>query len=195
MTRPNEPVLAPPGAGLPAVELFIGRLLFRGKCAFGSSEAFRSTFVLERKRIRVMVLSNSKEIASQRVLIPRIRGLEDSSRHWSVWMTLDHLRIVNNAMAAVITALGRGTVPAGKASTAAVKPSLDVDDSVVAAYEASCDALMAAVDRVADLKNTPRFPHPWFGPLNAFEWVALSAGHLRIHRVQIEQILARVPRS
>jgi hypothetical protein len=76
-----------------------------------------------------------------------------------------------------------------------VKPSLDVDASVVAAYEASCEALMAAVDQVADLKNTPRYPHPWFGPLNAFEWVALSAGHLRIHRVQIERILARVPRS
>lgn len=193
--RPNEPVLAPPGAGLPALELLVGRMLFRSKCAFGSRQAFRAAFVRERKWIRVMVLSNSKQVASQRVLIPRVRGLEDSSRHWSVWMTLDHLRIVHDAMAAVIGALGRGEIPVGKASTAAVKPSLEVGESVVAAYEASCDALMAAVDRVVDLKKTPRYPHPWFGPLNAFEWVALSSGHLRIHRVQIERILARVPRS
>jgi hypothetical protein len=31
------------------------------------------------------------------VLIARPRGLEDSSRYWSVWMTLDHLRIVHLA--------------------------------------------------------------------------------------------------
>jgi len=32
-------------------------------------------------------------------------------------------------------------------------------------------------------------PHPWFGPLDAAGWHALAAGHMAIHRVQIERIL------
>jgi hypothetical protein len=31
--------------------------------------------------------------------------------------------------------------------------------------------------------------HPWFGPLSAFQWLCLSATHMRIHRQQIERIL------
>jgi hypothetical protein len=35
-----------------------------------------------------------------------------------------------------------------------------------------------------------RFVHPWFEPMDAHGWHALAAGHLRIHRVQIERICA-----
>jgi len=74
-----------------------------------------------------------------RVLIDRLPGLEDSSRCWSVWMTLDHLRITNAAFAEVITQLRNGQIPPGKASTAAVKPSETANAFVDATYEALCD--------------------------------------------------------
>ncbi len=190
MDTNTEPTLAPPGAGLPAFELFMGRILFGLRRRLGNRDGFTARFQRERERIRTLVESCEPGLRDRRVLIARVRGLEDSSRHWSVWMTLDHLRIVNGQMALVITALSQGQVPQRKASTAAVKPSPDADATVVEAYEASCDALLAAAAAVPELKTAARFEHPWFGPLDAAGWYALAGGHLAIHRRQLVRIIA-----
>jgi len=107
-------------------------------------------------------------------------------------MTLDHLRITNDAFALVIATLVSGRVPPGKADTAAVKPSPESGAEVEPAFEASCDLLAETVRGVADLKTPDRFEHPWFGPLDAEGWHALSATHLGIHRAQIEAIRKRL---
>ncbi len=129
----------------------------------------------------------------EQVLIPRLSGLEDSSRFWSVWMTLEHLRITNSVFAMVITSLAQGKVPQKQASTADVKPRSDVTAEVEAAFEASCDQLLAAVAAVPELKTAARYPHPWFGPLDAAGWHALTATHMGIHRQQIAKIIAELP--
>ena len=151
--------------------------------------SFDAKFRHEREAIRRLVLACDAESGARRVLIRRPPGLEDSSRNWSVWMTLDHLRIVHLEMARVIGALVKGATPKGQASTAAVKPSPEAAAAVLAGYEASCDALLTVVAAAPDLKTAARFAHPWFGPLDAAGWHALAAGHLGIHRVQIERIL------
>jgi hypothetical protein len=184
-----EPPLAPPGAGLPKIELCIGRLLFAFRCWTGSREKFNAFFERQRSAIRNLVESCDAETAACRVLISRPRGLEGSSRYWSVWMTLDHLRIVNSQISEIINLLGRGEVPAWTVSTATIKPSRSVTAPVIAEYEISCDKLLNTVARVANLKSPARFAHPWFGPLDAFGWHALAGGHMNIHRVQIERIL------
>ena len=184
--KPNpEPLLAPPGAGLPKIELMIARRLFALKQWTGTRESFTATFQSEREKIRGLI---DPQTAGQRVLIRRLPGLEDSSRYWSVWMTLDHLRIVHNSMRDVIGALTNGVMPAGTASTAAVKPNVQVDGSVVPTYEKSCDELLATVAAAKDLTTPLRYAHPWFGPLDAAGWHALAAGHHAIHRKQIEAI-------
>ena len=190
MNEINEPKLAAPGAGLPALEHFMARLFFGFKRFTGNRDSFNAKFLEERANIHTLLTNLSPEIASKRVLIRRCRGLEDSSRFWSVWMTLDHLRIVHNAFIGILSSLGRGEVPAGEASTAAVKPNPAVTGDVVAAYEESCDALLATIAGIPNLKTAVRFAHPWFGPMDAFGWHALAGGHMSIHRVQIERILA-----
>lgn len=189
MPTQTEPILAAPGAGLPKVELFVARLLFAWQQRTGNRRSFDARFRKERERIRALVRACDAESGARRVLIRRPPGLEDSSRYWSVWMTLDHLRIVNGEIVRVIGALTKGQLPAGQASTAAVKPSPEVTAAVDAAYEESCDALLAVVAAAAELKTAVRFAHPWFGPLDAAGWHALAAGHMGIHRVQIERIL------
>ena len=193
MTTPTEPKLAPPGAGLPAVELFIGRRLFALRRMTGNRETFNARFHTERELIRTLVSGCDAESGACRVLIKRPLGLEDSSRYWSVWMTLDHLRIVHGEFLRVIAALTQGMMPEGEASTAAVKPAVAVGPVVVDAYEASCDALLAVVAAAPDLETPLRFAHPWFGPQNAAGWHALAGGHMGIHRVQIQRILAGLP--
>jgi hypothetical protein len=189
MTAENEPKLAPPGAGLPKVEHFIARVIFSITRMTGSRESFDAKFSRERDQIAAMVRSCTAESGARRVLIARPRGLEDSSRFWSVWMTLDHLRIVNGRMALVIASLAKGVVPPGRASTADVKPAVDVTDAVVEAYEKSCDDVLAAAANAPDLKSSVCFAHPWFGPLDAAGWHTLAGTHMAIHRVQLERIL------
>lgn len=172
------------------IELFVGRLLFALRRLTGNRCSFDTRFRNERQLIRSLVSSCDEESAACRVLITRPPGLEDSSRYWSVWMTLDHLRIVNYEIARVIGALTKGISPDGEASTAAVKPIIEASAAVVAAYEESCDALLSTVAASPKLDTEVRFAHPWFGPMTASGWHALAGGHMSIHRVQIERILA-----
>ena len=189
MSTTADPPLAPPGAGLPVIELWVARLLFALTRLRGSRETFVSKFKQERTAIRALVDSCPEAKRGEQVLITRLRGLEDSSRNWSVWMTLDHLRITNTALTRVITALTQGRVPPGKASTAAVKPSATVTAAVEAEFEHSCDGVLAAITEAPDLKTKVRFAHPWFGPLDACGWAAMAGTHMGIHRAQIQSIL------
>ncbi len=190
-TSQNEtPKLAAPGAGLPGIELQIARVLFTLRAWTHDRQRIDALFRHERALVADLVRSCPAGRLSERVLIPRPRGLEDSSRHWSVLMTLDHLRIVNLACASIIRELSEGRVPVGKASTADVKPSPDVTESVLATYEASCDEVLAAVASAKNLDDPARFAHPWFGPMSARRWHVLAAVHLGLHRKQLEAILA-----
>jgi hypothetical protein len=184
----EEPRLAPPGAGLPRAELMVARALFGLRRALHTRESVTRWFVRERERVRDLLGGLDAEAAARRVLIPRLRGLEDSSRHWSVWMTLDHLRIVHRNVEGVIRLLALGKAPPRAASTAAVKPRPDVEGRVVQEFEESCESLMATVRGVAELRTPARYAHPWFGPLDAFGWHLLSAVHLGLHRAQIARI-------
>src|SRR3569833_242935 len=161
MNSIEEPKLAPPGAGLPEPELFIARLIFAVQSRKGNRSTFNARFAQEREIIRRLVDSCDPASAATRVLINRIPGLEDSSRYWSVWMTLDHLRIVNYGIAKTIESLAREISSDRKASTAAVKPSPAVDSSIRDAYEKSCDAVLAAAEAAPNLKTKARFAHPW----------------------------------
>lgn len=189
-TAISEPKLAPPGAGLPAMELVAARIIFRVRVWRGNRDSFTALFERERGRIRELTRDLNEEDAGRRVLIRRPIGIEDSSRNWSVWMTLEHLRIVNDGITGILRSLTNGRVPPGQASTAAVKPGATVDGSVVEVYEASCDALLAEGAGSRELETAVRFAHPWFGALNAREWYAMAGMHMGIHRVQLERIVA-----
>jgi len=188
MDSSSAPNLAPPGAGLPKFELLIGRLVFALRWRTGNREGFEARFSRERQTIRQLIVGLNPDLAARRVLIPRLPGMEDSSRHWSAWMTLDHLRIVNLAITDTIEKLGRGERPQGTASTATVKPSPDADANVLVRYESACDLLLKTAASVGNLKTKVRYAHPWFGPLNAFQWYAMAGGHMAIHRAQLERI-------
>jgi hypothetical protein len=194
MNPSNEPKLAAPGAGLPKVELMIGRLLFARQRLTGDAAAFNAHLQTQRVAIRALIERTSPEARAKRVLIERPRGLEDSSRYWSVWMTLEHLRMVNVLVAGIIEDLLRGRTPAGVVSTATVKPRPDVNGEVERLYEKSCDVLIA-LSEGAELKTRLRYAHPWFGKLDGSGWHALVAGHVGLHRVQVERIVAGLPNS
>jgi hypothetical protein len=55
MPPTSEPILAPPGTGLPAVELFIGRILFGLRRWTATRESVNCHFQKERAAIRALV--------------------------------------------------------------------------------------------------------------------------------------------
>ncbi|HEY0792634.1 MAG TPA: DinB family protein [Chthoniobacterales bacterium] len=182
------PSLGPPGAGLPKAELFIARLMLNWQARRSTRTSTAALFAGERTKILDLARSCRPEEGCRRVLIKRLRGLEDSSRYWSVFMTLDHLRIVNRQVAEVIRLLGRGETPAFVASTARVKPRVEVDEKVVEEFQAACEHFEECVAGVENLRTQVRFAHPWFGPLDAAGWHFTAFFHLRLHRHQIEAI-------
>jgi hypothetical protein len=189
MNAALEPKLAAPGAGLPKVELFIARAIFSWLGRKATREGVNAKFQKERDAIRALVRSIDADAAARRVLIRRVIGMEDSSRYWSVWMTLEHLRLVHDTVNGVIRTLANGALPPGKVNTANVKPKPNVTAAVVTEFEKSCDDLLATVAAAPNLKTAMRHEHPWFGPLDAAGWHTLAAGHLGIHREQIERII------
>lgn len=184
------PSLAPPGAGLPAPERFIGNLLLRWQSWRTSRTQAEALFATQCSRVLELVSLCDPEKLTTPILIPRLRGMEDSSRFWSVVMTVDHLRIVNHQITGVIKTLAAGQVPGRRASTAAVKPDPGVKASVVARFEAVNDALVQTVAGIPNLKTKVKFTHPWFGPLHAGQWHFMAGFHMRLHVKQIEAILA-----
>jgi hypothetical protein len=187
MTSP-APKLAPPGAGLPPLELFIVRFIFWFSALTTPTHLVirRLTDIFSKRHQPIKDLPEA--LLSRQVLIARLPGLEDSSRYWSVYMTLAHMRIVNEAVASVIQTLNLSKVPQGAVSTASVKPSPDSTAREIKALELSIENL-AAVLKTAKA-GTPLFPHPWFGALTARQWGFMALFHMQLHRLQIERILA-----
>src|SRR5690349_10123961 len=136
MTTPiPAPKLAPPGAGLPFFEALIVRLVYPPIFSRSSWDESLQRFDQEGRRILEAVRGQNDEKLARPVLIKRIRGIEDSSRHWSAAMTMEHLMIVGNRMAFVIKALSHGRTLPGKVDTASVKPKGESNAGIVKAYE------------------------------------------------------------
>ena len=152
--------------------------------------------MFDAERAAILRLASSCEPAAgaRRTLIKRLPGMEDSSRDWSVFMTLEHLRIVNGVVGESILGLSEGIVPERVASTAAVKPSPEVDAGAIDAFDRGCDRFQGIVAAIPDLRTLARYAHPWFGPLDAAGWHAMVTFHLRLHRKQVEAILAAMRR-
>lgn len=188
MNAKVEPISEAPGAGLPGVELFFARLLFGWIRMTSRPAEATARFRKERAAIAALVSGFPEEKAGRRVLIKRLRGLEDSSRNWSVWMTLDHLRITNLAFGRVLRSLGQGKSPERVVSTADVKPSPEVESAIVGEFERSCEFFLDTVAATEGRETAVRYAHPWFGALDAHGWRVLAAFHMGLHRRQILKI-------
>lgn len=191
MQTQQEPKLAPPGAGLPFPQyLFVRYVLGPMKSRKKSWEENRDHFNVELGRILELIKDMSEEELTKRVLVPSQPGLEDSSRYWSVAMTLDHLMIVSANIAAIIEKLGRGESFPTRADTALVKPAIQENGTQTRLRFESFHKGFAqrVLDSALDRDSPIRHEHPWFGPFTAAQWYWLLGTHNGIHRRQIQAI-------
>ena len=180
--------LQPPGAGLPAFESIWLRIGFRCGCAALSQQAAMQLFKFEAKKILALARGVSTLQGTVPVLIDRITGIEDSSRYWSVFMALDHLRIVDEGITQIVEDLSHDRPFAQNVRIQDVKPSVDSGSEVIDRFVHSVATYEATVNRLGKLGRHVRHPHPWFGPMTAHDWHCLAGIHHVVHRRQIERI-------
>ncbi len=198
MEQTGLPHLEPAGAGLPHLEMIISRyLLFPMACKILPWSKAHIKFQSEADKILQLIESLTSNQLTKQVLVPRLPGIEDSSRFWSVSMCLEHLIIVGSGIANVIVALSDKKSPPGKADTAKVKPAgkLSSAECKQAFGEFVKSYLIKMKTEVADLESNLRYEHPWFGLLDLRQWNTLAAIHQGIHRRQIEVIVKRLPEA
>ena len=191
-----QPQLAAPGAGLPRLQAVLGRLvLLPCFCLTHSWEGAQRAFQREGRRILDVARPLTADPLATRVLVRGVIGIEDSSRFWSVALTLEHLIIVGDLIAEIVVALSHDREPAVRVDIAAVKPpgKLPVNE-VVQAYSDFLARYERRTSRdVGDPRSPRRMDHPWFGRITAHQWHCLAAMHQRIHGRQIEAIAQRLP--
>lgn len=185
------PVLQQPGAGLPWWEFLAAKyIVFPAAVRKLTWATANEMFQMEGRKVLALWDATPADKLTERALIRRISGIEDSSRFWSVAMTVEHLNIVGQGMNRIIDLLLRGEVPPGKPNTADVKPKGELTAEAV---HAEFKQLLAvpALPQPSEI-NSVRHTHPWFGPIDAFQWHCLRGLHHGIHRKQIEAIHRRL---
>lgn len=190
----NKPITQAPGAGLP----FLQKLLVR--FILGPFASKRSTWSENRaqyERVTSKIIEMIKQVPSEKrnikILVPPTRGLEDSSRNWSLDNTLEHLLVVSKGIESLILGLASGVKPGLEVDIAKFKPR-GQGSNVLQEFESYAPSLMQSLDtklegpamnKDAKLKHY----HPWFGPITAKQWYWLLAMHQGIHYVQIKKII------
>ncbi len=134
-----------------------------------------------------------------RVLVPRLRGIEDSSRYWSAAMTLEHVMIVGMGIRDIIIRLSNEQMPPGRVETARVKPEGRLPAQMVLDnYKNFAIALIPQIETAvpADKRDAKTaYAHPWFGDFTLRQWHWLLAEHNAIHLRQLQEIAARISRQ
>jgi hypothetical protein len=187
----STPKLQAPGAGLPLgqslmMRYFVGPFVSKRD----SWQELESRFQKIYERILAETKGLDESALNQVVLVKPLRGIEDSSRNWSVAMTLEHLIFVGGEIAKVILELSHGREIQHEVKIADYKPKCKISGSTaVIEFESFISQTLATIKtKVGSTKSNTTFHHPWFGQFTTHQWFWLLSGHGYIHLKQIQEI-------
>jgi hypothetical protein len=189
-----EPKLAPPGAGLPIPARWVARFTVPYQASKSRWDDNVARFERHSRAIEQIARSLTPEQLNHRFLVKSILGLEDSSRYWSAAMLLDHLMIAGPFFHQIISELSQGRVPPLEARVEKIKPPIHAHGvELISKFHAFWTGFVPTLTLGADRRST-RLRHPWFGPLNAHQWMHVLSIHHGVHLQQIKQIAASFQR-
>jgi hypothetical protein len=181
-----------PGAGIPYPVMLLLRHVVApmaaGRSTYDQNAAF---FASSGKDIIDTCSGLSDQSMTTCVVVPPMRGLEDSSRYWSVSMTLEHIDIVGRAIIGSMKELAAGRVPARVANTVDVKPAGIFNGAqALQQYKGFYDRVRQELTPsfFGDYNSPLTYAHPWFGPMTIRQWHWMLAVHQNIHLKQIRAI-------
>jgi len=186
----TQPHLEKPGAGLPFFEALMVRWYV---VPFQSRKNDKSKnlrlFSMAGARILKEASSVPESQRDQKVLVPRMKGVEDSSRFWCVNEVLEHLMITGVGMREVIQSLAADKVtdyvvrienfkPKDKYKGGDAKPD----------FKLFLDETVKQLEPLTIEDKGLTHLHPWLGQFNALQWSWLLAGHSGLHLAQLQAI-------
>lgn len=183
--------LAPPGEGIPfPAKLFLQYYVAPFVAAKTPWHVSKIRFLKVTEKILTEIAGLSEIQLTQKVLIKPLRGLEDSSRYWSIAMTLEHLCIVAEKFCEIIPELAENKLPNYVADTATVKPlGQENPEVIIHRFKIKLQKSFDAIDiEKINKTSTAKFKHPWFGPMTAKQWYWLLPVHHNLHLEQIKEI-------
>lgn len=184
----NVPYLQPPGAGIPFWQRWVGYCVVRWVGRVHSRTQSQQDFIKSTQDMIDLCKRIPPSRRDEKILVPKQFGMEDSSRFWSVNLTLEHVMIVTKGITDIIIALSRNKNVPGMVRTADAKPQGVLQGDALVVFQ---DAMHECETRLQDVviqASSKRHRHPWFGALNAAQWHSLLAMHNTIHHRQILQI-------
>ncbi len=191
-TPPNQPPkLAPPGAGIPLPARLMLRYVVRPLVVKRTPwEVSLARFNRIHEKIKQEWSSLDDAAITTPALIPPLRGLEDSSRYWSISQTARHLTIVGQLIENAVIELSHGRPIEKIVGTADVKPESERNArESIDEYVRFADGVIERIERSVGDRDSPLLlEHPWFGKLRARDWFWLLAIHSNIHLQQIREI-------
>jgi hypothetical protein len=174
---------------LPVAELLLSRVIFAVTRLTDSRASALRRLSAEASRICALVSALDDHVGARRVLVPRLLGLEDSSRFWSPFLVVEHLVIVDTNMFRIMSDLVAGRTHPHEARIEDFKPAPTASRAALVSFQKVVGDFEANVPRWPGLHTRCRHAHPWFGPLDAHGWLCLAGMHHAIHRRQLERIL------
>jgi hypothetical protein len=190
------PDLAPPGAGVPWWQRLGGKhLLLPAYCRRLTWDGAPDLLEAQANRLLTAATEFTEEQLTCRVLVPRQIGLEDSSRFYSYGMVLEHLTIIGGHVGRIVVELTHDRVPRGTIRTADLKPEGETSfsESALLYLKMLAGFRQAALELTEDRNAGGRYAHPWFGPLDAYQWLCFAPFHQEIHIKQAARILSLGP--
>jgi len=188
--------LEPPGAGLPPMELLIAKSIQLPIAFATTSNAGAMKMFLQEARYHVDLVSKLSPAArDQRILVPKLPLIEDSSRFWSATMVLEHLIIVGERIGVVVQSLSGGKLPTGMSNIADMKPPDKIGgEQIIEEYATFVDRFIKRMNNIEPSVNKRNisYAHPWFGQLGVNQWICLSALHQKTHTKQLQAIRSRL---
>ncbi len=147
----------------------------------------------EGQKILQLASALDNESLFKRVLVPKLFGLEDNSRYYSVAMVLQHLLSVGEALQKRIPPLSHGKKLDGHVAIEDVKPYTHIDETIVTQFADFLQGYRSNMEKnLGDIHIDNTSEHPWFGAFNPKQWSILGMVHQIIHRRQIEAIIERL---
>jgi len=179
------------GAGLPPIRVFLAKHIFFPLLNRTISwEKAWDIYDKEGKKIIELASKLNHKQLFQRILIPRLFGLEDNSRYYSVAMTIEHLLIVGGALQVRIPILSRGKNLTKYVKIEDVKPYKEIEDNIIENFKKFLDSYREKLEKnIENIHINNTSIHPWFGEFNPKQWSILAMAHQIVHRRQIEAIL------
>ena len=129
------------------------------------------------------------------VFVPRMMGVDEDMRNWSLFMILEHNAIVNKSITSIIQSLARGEIPTGAGAIDPKKdvmPSLNPGMEQVQAFRSSVEKHLKVISTIDRLRGSAKSRHPVFGRFDAHRWHCMFSLHLFIHYKQAEYVVRKI---